>query len=185
MKRAELRKMALETFLREGDNVSQRIDWSLIFHGILLEAFATAVNPHVSLWVGTFGLVTAYLWFWIGARQNWHMRYVHRCITAAADPDDAVYRFQSFLTSAHTEGQPQVFKWVRAVPIFTIVIPGATFLTWLILLSSSILDYRAKWVWWLLVPLALGAATFVAARVKDQPLIRETAVNGLYENAEK
>ncbi len=35
----KIRRLAMKSYLREGDDVSQRIDWSLIFHGILLEAF--------------------------------------------------------------------------------------------------------------------------------------------------
>ena len=132
-----------------------------------------------------FALVTAYLWLMIGARQDWLMRHVHRCITAVEDSNDPVYRFHTFLTDARTGEQLRLFKWVRATPIFTIVIPGMTFFTWLILLSLSIIDYQARWLWWLIIPFALGGATLLSSYLRDKPQITEGAIKALYAEVEK
>lgn len=77
----EIRKLAFDAYLREGDDVSHRINWSLIFHAILLEAFFAA-HEHgaVSLVLGALGAITAYLWLLIGIRQNRKMRYLIRAV---------------------------------------------------------------------------------------------------------
>jgi len=86
MNKAEIRKLVLDAYHREGDQISQRIDWSLIFHAILLEAFVAAHEDfYIQVTIGSLGFVVAFLWLVIGARQNWLMRHLIEALKQTAN----------------------------------------------------------------------------------------------------
>src|SRR6476620_4202285 len=63
-----------EFFVDEGARLSQRTDWFLIFHAILLEAFFSAKPEMAQGAIGVVGVVTAYIWLMTGLRQRWLSR---------------------------------------------------------------------------------------------------------------
>ncbi len=183
METTEIRKHALESLHREGEQINHRIDWFLIFHGILLEAFfASGDKLFLKLPVALFGLVTAYLWLMIGARQNWQWRHLNDAVVAqvAEDMSDPLYVFHRRLTDIRSEKQPPLYRWVRATPIFTLVIPLTTMVTWLAVLIGTILSSRMHWAWTALPVVAIYAATKYSIWLNDRPKIAPDAVAKLF-----
>src|SRR5687767_6750414 len=72
-------------YFHEGERVSHRIDWFLLFHAILIEAFLTASDSdsHSGLAdpIAFFGLLLALFWFAIGIRANWISKHLSKLLT--------------------------------------------------------------------------------------------------------
>lgn len=66
----DIRTLVHEYLLREGDNISQRIDWSLIFHAILLEALVASPRLRFSVPILSLGHAISVLWLLVGLRQH-------------------------------------------------------------------------------------------------------------------
>jgi hypothetical protein len=126
-----------EYFLGEGDNISQRIDWFLIFHAILLEAFFAAKGLRFKLTVLSFGLSTSILWIAIGLRQNWTMGLLRAALTMQEGGEESLREVLLGVRESQDANLPRWYRWVRAIPIFTIIIPSLTLGTWLTLLVLS------------------------------------------------
>ena len=62
----DIRTLVHEYLLREGDNISQRIDWSLIFHAILLEALFASLRLRFTIPILSLGLAISALWLVVG-----------------------------------------------------------------------------------------------------------------------
>ena len=141
----DIRKKALETYYHEGDALSQRIDWFLIFHAILIEGFVAGNSIPVKVTIGTLGWVVSFLWFIIGLRQNWNMRNLIEAVIwqegviSENDNDDDVFVFHKRYTTLLRKRRSILYGGrIRAVPIFAIVIPAAIFFTWLVLLWTAL-----------------------------------------------
>src|SRR5438094_534957 len=122
----DTRILVQEYLLREGDNISQRIDWSLIFHGILLEALFASPRLRFTVPILSLGLAISALWLLVGLRQNWTMTLLFNAVTEI--PDGAP-RLRAVLKGIRDKQrtQPSWYRWAKATPVFAIVIPSLTF----------------------------------------------------------
>jgi len=132
----KLRKYIAKAYFREGDSISERTDWSLIFHAILLEAFVASKDQHIQTSIGIFGLLLGLLWLAVGLRQHWNMKLLHSSLISEFDSDDEVYRFHKVFKDLRNK-YPLRGWTIRAVPVFTIIIPAATTVVWSALLLFS------------------------------------------------
>src|ERR1044071_8495874 len=95
----DLRVLIQEYIFREGDNVSQRIDWSLIFHAILFEALFAIHDTDLTFSVPILilGLSVSWLWFLVGARQNWNINLLHGIFTKVKEGSEQLKRLERTL----------------------------------------------------------------------------------------
>ena len=165
----KIRKLAIRSYFREGDDVSQRIDWGLIFHGILLEAFfATHKLWRAKVAIGSLGATTAWLWLFIGMRQTWQMRHLIQSITELPADADALQVFHRRLTLIRTEREPLLFSWVRAAPTFAIIIPAATLLTWAVVTVTAF-ERPDFWIPITSITASIAVASLASWRLADRP----------------
>jgi hypothetical protein len=144
-KNDDLRLHVRDYIFREGDNVSQRIDWSLIFHAILLEALFAAPKLRYSIPILCLGLSVSWLWFLVGIRQNWTINLLHHALTRVPAQSMNLKLLEERLRQARDELQPKWYRWVRATPNFAVVIPAFTVLTWFYLFFAFSFTKNVAW----------------------------------------
>ena len=126
-------KPALEQLHREDDAIGQRIDWSLIFHAIMLEAFFAAHGVS-RLAVGGLGLAVAWIWVVTGIRQFWNQRAIIKDLEEVDNPTTSEVAYRQYLAAQRHGASQRGFRWAVAVPLFTIVVPVCCLVTWVVLL---------------------------------------------------
>ena len=141
----DLRLLVRDYIFREGDNVSQRIDWSLIFHAILLEALFAAPRLRYSIPILCLGLAVSWLWFLVGIRQNWTINLLHHALTRVPADSMNLKLLEEKLRQARDNQQPNWYRWVRATPNFAVVIPAFTVLTWCYLFFAFSITKNVAW----------------------------------------
>lgn len=128
-------QMFLDVFMKEIDRLDTRTDWFLIFHAILLEAYATAkdVNPLSQVLVGILGFVTATLWFFAGWRQRQIMLFQGMMMRKAAYAGHLAAPFRKFVDARKKRVW---FEWAKPDRAFTVAIPALIAVLWLVLLIA-------------------------------------------------
>jgi hypothetical protein len=181
-KEKDTRTLVQEYLLHEGDNITQRIDWSLIFQGILLEALFASPRLRFSIPILSLGLAISALWLVVGFRQNWTMTLLTKAVT---DIPDGALRLQAILKGIRNAQRKPWYGCVRAVPVFTIVIPSLTFATWLALFVVKLITSGINWYWSVIAPmvLILGTAllTWAAMRAATDHDVRKEFVELLQQ----
>ncbi len=170
------RDFLLKWFWHEGENLNQRTDWFLIFHAILIEAYLAAggTDHHLKsngLEIGIFGLLTSFLWLFVGIRNEWHIKYLVECVKLDAVISPAVAHVLRTLLAARMR-QPPYVRWVRSVAAFGKTVPLACLLTWLVL----VLQRWLPWCWVAIVTgpvAALGLCLILQSPNLPQSLLEE------------
>jgi hypothetical protein len=158
--KTDFEKPALEQLHREDDAIGQRIDWSLIFHAILMEAFFAA-EGRSRLPVGAFGLTVAWIWVVTGVRQLWNQRAIVDDLEGVRDPVDHDVAYRQYLAKQRHGASQRGFRWAVAVPLFTIVVPSCCLVTWIFILLL-IKDVPLLWRLVLVVAILGTVTTFSA-----------------------
>ncbi len=169
----QLREDSILRFLHDEDKaIVERIDFSLIFHAILIEAFVAVTDRRI--WpIGCLGLVASYLWMMTGIRQylNYRMivRDLHGIPRHEVKSEDVKYVLEMTdkrYDEKRADRLNPLVAWAAAVPQFTVVIPIACFVTWV----WMILTAPAMPVIWqkaLLVVIGPSLVTILTMRLKS------------------
>jgi len=155
----DIRTVVHEYLLREGDNISQRIDWSLIFHAILLEALFASPRLRFSVPILSLGLAISALWLLVGLRQHWTMTLLFKAVTEISDGSLRLRAVLKGIREAQRTRQPCWYRWVQATPVFAIVIPSLTFATWLALFVGKLITSGVPWYWSVSAPVTVIVGT--------------------------
>jgi len=129
------RRLLFEFFIHEAENLHNRVDWFLIFHGILFEAFLSTRYAVHRITLGTLGCLVSYVWLVAGIRQLWNLRHLVNSVKdrdimgSAADIFNQMYRSRG-------ECQPRWMKWASATPAFCILLPAVVLLAWLVVTTT-------------------------------------------------
>jgi len=152
-------RIIFDLFLHEDDRISQRTDWFLISHAILFEAFTSVSKDHHRLAIGLFGLVVSWLWLMNGLRQQWSSRQLGERIETADVMGPDISRELRQLFERRRKKMSRLYQWASAVPTFTVTIPSACVLTWIVLLDvpQSIIKFYDHG--WIVAALALAGAS--------------------------
>jgi hypothetical protein len=139
----DARAFVQKWFWHEGDNLNTRTDFFFICHALLFEAYLGAADsyPAHALAVGLFGLITSSIWFLVGARNDWHIKYMTKAMSRPELVGDLVSGLAQEVTAAR-EHQPAFIKWAHSVSLFSRVIPFACLDTWLILVLQPWIEVR-------------------------------------------
>jgi hypothetical protein len=169
----DLRTLVHEYLLREGETISQRIDWSLIFHAILLEAYFASDRLRFGMPVLLLGVATSTLWLFIGLRQNWTMNLLFDAVRAEPGGDDSLRTVVDGISRSQRSYAPKLYRWIRATPIFSVVIPGLTLVTWMAIGIGRAVAVGVRWVWLVITPIGLStvfiAVVWLVSRISGAP----------------
>ena len=129
------RKLIYDNYFFETERMSQRTDWFLIFHAILLEAFFSIKrnDPPSILTVGSLGLLLSCLWLANGLRYHrvqWQLGAFMR------DPimhDVGTMQEKIFAERRKNIDGNRWFGWAAFIPLFGVVIPFIFIICWLVL----------------------------------------------------
>jgi hypothetical protein len=135
----QLKKELFFAFLlHEAENLHNRVDWFLIFHGILFEAFFAAHYNAQRITIGALGCLVAYVWLVAGIRQLWDIGHMVKSASDEGIMGREVGELFRRLFEARQLYQPRWMKWARATPAFCIVLPLAVSVAWLVVTSTAI-----------------------------------------------
>jgi hypothetical protein len=129
-------RLLFDFFLHEADNIHSRVDWFLIFHGILFEAFLAAHYAVHRITLGVLGSLVSYVWLVAGIRQLWNLRQLVASVKDQAIMGPEAAALFTGMFNARTEYQHRLMRWARATPAFCIVLPLAVFLAWLVVTAT-------------------------------------------------
>ena len=160
----------------EGASIDHRIDWSLLFHAILIEAFVSAEPATLALPIGLLGIFTSLVSSVIGMRQNWHWFHLFRTLISQDRAAHARSPFHRWLTQIRDEHPPDSYRWIRATPVFTIMIPLALFATWNALYWTKLVSSSGGWVWVTVWGVLLVATVAAARWLREGPEIDPAAM---------
>lgn len=136
MSEGEKPQLLFDFFIHEAENLHNRADWFLVFHGILFEAFVTSNGSTQRIPLGTLGVLVSWVWLLAGIRQQFALNHLARCMANAKIMGiETSYAFQR-LWDARNKRKSIVTK-LQATPAFSIVLPAAVFATWLILVATD------------------------------------------------
>ncbi|OGQ51102.1 MAG: hypothetical protein A3J24_11510 [Deltaproteobacteria bacterium RIFCSPLOWO2_02_FULL_53_8] len=161
------RRMIFDLFLHEDDRISQRTDWFLISHAILFEAFISVSNERHRLALGLFGLVVGWLWLMNGMRQQWSSKQLGDCVESPSVMGLEISHEFKHLFERRRKSISQLYQWASAVPTFTVTIPLACVIAWVVLLDipqSIVKFYDWTWVSAALAITAASILTFLVGR---------------------
>jgi hypothetical protein len=130
------RQLLFDFFIHEVENLHHRIDWFLVFHGILFEAFLAARYFAHRITIGVLGCVVSYVWLIAGIRQLWNVRHLVRSIADDGIMGKEAGRLFKELFNAREEFQSPWMRWARATPAFGIILPFAVLVAWLVLTTT-------------------------------------------------
>lgn len=172
----------------EVETISERTDWFLIFHAILLEAWFTS-SPR-SLSVGTVGLLTSYLWLVVGVRQWWNVQHLGRCLERNSIIGQEIAPTLRMIRRARAK-QSWLCRWPKASPAFCVIIPLAFVIVWLVLLEALPVAVRGVAHGWagnhhgLLATIVIIGATIGVFLLRNQPSIGHRRTNSRTGRARK
>jgi hypothetical protein len=130
-------RLLFDFFVHESENLHDRVDWCLIFHAILFEAFLTAHSPQQRVTLGALGCIVSYVWLIAGFRQLWNIRHlVGRKSDRLIMGPDAAHLF-TMLFDARRRYQSRWIKWAGATPAFCVVLPSALLVAWITVTATA------------------------------------------------
>ncbi len=130
-------RFLFDFFIHEAENVHNRVDWFLIFHGILFEAFLAAHYPPHRITIGVLGCLVSYVWLIAGIRQSWDLGHLVKSISNHVIMGPEAGDLFRRLFEARQQYQPAWMKWARAAPAFCIVLPIAVLAAWLVVTATA------------------------------------------------
>ena len=133
---ATFRKHAFEAFAAEGESISFRADFFLIFHAIAFEAFVAA-HGFSALVVGFAGLGIAITWLMIGTRQKWIAGIAIKAATTGSIADVSDPALEFIIRMSQEREKYSRWPHVRSIPMFAVGIPALIALSWIALLCGS------------------------------------------------
>ncbi len=167
-------------FLHEAENLHNRVDWFLIFHGILLEAFLAAHYTAHRITIGALGCLVSYVWLVSGIRQLWDLGHLVKSTSDGVIMGSGAGDLFQRLFEARQRYQPSWMKWARATPAFCIVLPIAVLAACLVVTATA--TERGVNLPVLAVAIAtLLACTALWAIVQPGPKISPQAIAHLYD----
>lgn len=118
-------------YIREGDNVQTRTDWSLIFHAILLEAFFTVFEGHLraAIPVAFLGIFTSVSGLLVGLKQNQRMAYLEHLLRSGVLDANCPSRLAIALQRAEEKFQTRYR--IRARVVYNVLFPAALTVVWM------------------------------------------------------
>lgn len=128
-------RLLFDFFIHEAENLHNRADWFLVFHGILFEGFVTSGSSTHRVALGTLGVLVSWVWLVAGIRQQWALRHLAECMADARIMDADASKAFRLLWHARTARESWVTKF-QATPAFSIVLPLAVLTTWFVLVST-------------------------------------------------
>lgn len=164
-------------FTDEASRLAQRTDWFLIAHAILLEAFFSVNNHHLSaIVVGCIGVLTAYLWLMVGYRQRWLLTYWGACMEREQLMGPDASGLFTRLFEIRRAAIPKRFAWAKPTPTFAIVLPVAFVVAWFTLVS---VETKPWWVGTSAAVVTVIVGTLVTALANKGPRIAPEHVDRL------
>ena len=130
------RRLLFDFFIHEAENLHNRVDWFLIFHGILFEAFLAAHYFVHRITLGVLGCVVSYVWLIAGIRQLWNLRHLVESIADEGIMGSEAGRVFGRLLHAREAFQSPWMKWARATPSFSIFLPFTVLTAWLFVTTT-------------------------------------------------
>ncbi|HWY21792.1 MAG TPA: hypothetical protein VNX26_11265 [Candidatus Acidoferrum sp.] len=130
------RRLLFDFFIHEIENLHNRVDWFLIFHGILFEAFVAAHYFAHRITLGVLGCVVSYVWLVAGIRQLWNFKHLVSSIADDGIMGGETGQLFTKLLEAREAFQPLWMKWARATPAFGIILPSAVLIAWLVVTTT-------------------------------------------------
>jgi hypothetical protein len=129
------KRLLFDFFIHEAENLHDRVDWFLIFHGILFEAFVASRFSIHRIALGTLGVLASWVWLVAGIRQQWSLAHLANCMA-----DTKIMGKEAGQTFRRLWDARNAQKWwmkrFKATPAFSVVLPFAVFTTWLLLTST-------------------------------------------------
>src|SRR5437870_3062617 len=127
------RRLLFDFFIHEAENLHNRVDWFLIFHGILFEAFLAARRPVHCITLGVLGCLVSYVWLVAGVRQWWNVRHLIDSLSDREIMGNTASNVVAGVFQARRNFRPSPTRWAHATPAFSVVLPLAVLLTWCVL----------------------------------------------------
>ncbi|SRR5713101_968329 len=152
-------RVFFDFLIHEAENVHNRVDWFLIFHGILFEAFLAARRPAHRITLGVLGFLVSWVWLVSGIRQLSNLRY----LVGEVQKDDVMTSSAaSLLRKMYTarSNQSRWMKWARATPAFCVLLPATVSAAWLVA-TLTYPECGVSWVALGITILACGLFTLV------------------------
>ena len=149
-------RVFFDFFLHEAENIHNRVDWSLISHGILFEAFVTAKRPEHRITLGVLGFLVGWVWLISGIRQLSNLRYLVGEIQKAdvMGPEAANLLSKMYIVRS---SQTTQMKRALATPAFCVLLPSVVTIAWLIATAT----YQDTGVSWVAVAIAILACALL------------------------
>jgi hypothetical protein len=126
-----IRDIAERRFWHEGDILTLRTEFFLIGQGILFEAFFSAASFKLrGLEIAAFGLVSSFAWLMVGARNDWHIRFISAVVSTPEVAGDAtVAEFKKGILAIR-DREPKWLRWAHSLLLFGRVMPFVCFDAW-------------------------------------------------------
>jgi hypothetical protein len=158
------RQLLFSFFIHEAENLHNRVDWFLIFHGILLEAFFASGSLLHHITLGYLGCLVSYVWLVAGIRQLWNITHLARSVSDSrimgADGE-----LLARLYEARRQHQAPWMKWASSNPAFSAILPFAVLVVWLILTVTE----NCSWAVLIGIIALLAATTIVWKEIQNWP----------------
>jgi len=124
-------RVFFDFLIHEAENIHNRVDWFLIFHGILFEAFLASRRPEHRITLGVLGFLVSWVWLISGVRQLSNLRY----LVGEVQKDNVMKSDAAVLLRKMFEdrnNQSPWIKWARATPAFCVLLPAVVLIAWLV-----------------------------------------------------
>jgi hypothetical protein len=128
-------RLFFDFMIHEAENIHNRVDWFLIFHGILFEAFLASKRPTHQITLGILGCLVSYVWLVAGIRQLWNLRWLVGKAREEETMGTGAVLYKQILAARNDE-QPNWMRWARATPAFCVLLPSAVLVAWLVVTAT-------------------------------------------------
>jgi hypothetical protein len=172
------RELLFGFFIHEAENLHNSVDWFLIFHGILLEAFVSAHYQLHRVILGVLGSLVSYVWLVAGVRQLWNVKHLANAISDETVMGRETATAFAALFVARRKYQPKWMKWASAMPAFSAILPLAILIVWLALTATAT---ECGVAWWpiLVTAAVLFGATMLWRCVQERPRVPPEAIRAI------
>jgi hypothetical protein len=173
------RRFLFDFFIHETENIHNRVDWFLIFHGILFEAFLAARYPVHRLTLGVLGSLVSYVWLVGGIRQLRNQRELVGAVkNATVMGPEAALLFKRMYENR--SAQPGWMKWASALPAFCIWLPSAVLASWIVVTATYCEGGGIMWHGLIITLVAVVIVTFLWAWFSGKLFLSDQAAAAIW-----